>query len=85
MSWDLVVQLWIAAGQGTAMWLTARTDRWSRWGFPLALSIQPGYFYATWKAEQWGMFILTAWLTYSFAMGTYNRFWRKYDDQRTRS
>lgn len=56
--------------------LAARSDRLSRWGYPIGLAAQPAYFYACAKAGQWGMFALTAYIAGTLAWGTYNRFWR---------
>ena len=71
MPWD---QVWILAWMALAVALLARTDRWHRWGYVAGLLAQPAFLYATWIAEQWGMFALTWWITASYACGAYNRF-----------
>jgi hypothetical protein len=40
------------------------------------MASQPFWFYATWKAEQWGIFILCVMYAVCWAIGIY-RFWIK--------
>lgn len=63
-------QIAIALTGVTAVWLSqdARPE-WRRWSSILGLIGQPFWFYATWKAEQWGIFALCFLYTYSWARG----------------
>lgn len=50
-----------------------------RWACILGLCSQPFWFYATYKAAQWGIFGLSFIYTYAWAMGFYNNWikpWR---------
>lgn len=46
----------------------ARDSR-RRWACVLGLCSQPFWFYATWKAEQWGIFAMCFLYTWSWARG----------------
>lgn len=48
-----------------------------QWACVLGLIGQPFWFYATWKASQWGMFALCFVYTYAWALGFYNNWVRK--------
>lgn len=75
---DQLVQTYILVVQiGSFSYLAVADPKVSRWGYPIGLAAQPAYFYACGKAEQWGMFVLTAYIALTLAYGTYNRFWRK--------
>lgn len=60
----------------SAIWLVARKEDWKRWGYIVGLCGQPFWFYTTITSEQWGMFALTLFYTYSWGMGIYN-YWIK--------
>lgn len=76
---ETAVQVYIFATMSAAITMLARPDRdvLQRWGYVVMLAAQPAYFYCTVKAEQWGMFALTAIFTYQCVSGIRNRFWRK--------
>jgi len=57
-----------------SIWLLARDEGWSRWGFIVGIIGQPCWVYTTISNGQWGLFFLTLFYTYSFAMGIYNKF-----------
>jgi len=63
-------QIGIALTGVTAVWLS-QDERlsWRRWACIFGMLGQPFWFYATWKAEQWGIFILCALYTYSWGRG----------------
>lgn len=61
----------------TSIWLVARTEKWSRWGFIVGLIAQPFWLYSSIKNDQWGIVILTLFYTYSWSMGIYNYFVKK--------
>lgn len=70
MSFD---QWWILAFNAAYFWLNARTDAWQKWSYALGLAAQPAFLYATWKAEQWGMFILTLFIIWQLVVGHLRR------------
>lgn len=61
-------QIAIALLGPLAAWLSqARGARWRKWASVFGLLGQPFWFYASWKAEQWGIFTVSviyscAWL-----------------------
>jgi len=57
-----------------AIWLVGRREPWRRWGFILGLLGQPFWLWSTWQNEQWGIFAVSAWYTYSWMQGIWN-FW----------
>lgn len=65
----------------SAIWLVARKEDWKRWGYIVGLCGQPFWFYTTITSEQWGMFALTLFYKYSWAMGVYN-YWIKADNKK---
>ena len=73
LSWaDWVSQSFILLVGGAAIWLVGRKEEWRRWGYVLGLVSQPFWFYSTIRTEQWGMFVLSLWYTYSWGQGVYN-------------
>lgn len=49
---------------------------WRKWACIFGLCGQPFWFYATWKAGQWGIFGLSFLYAYSWARGV-NTYWIK--------
>lgn len=73
MSWDQVA---IACLGVTAVWLSQDSrPAWRKWACIFGLCGQPFWFYATWKAKQWGIFVLCFFYAISWARGL--RAWRK--------
>ena len=65
-------QIGIALTGVTAIWLTQdKREAWRRWACVLGLVGQPFWFYAAWKAEQWGIFLLTFCYTAAWARGVW--------------
>lgn len=48
-----------------------------RWGNVFGLLSQPFWLYATYTAEQWGMFGLSVVYTFMWIRGIYNNWWLK--------
>lgn len=66
-------QLFIAVSGTLSIWLTQQhREAWKRYACLIGMIGQPFFFYATYSAEQWGMFFLTFFYTYSWALGIYN-------------
>lgn len=62
----MIDQLMIAVLGPTALWCT-QTERLQKYACFIGLSAAPFWFYATWSAGQWGMFLINflylgAWL-----------------------
>ena len=55
----------------SSIWLVSRKEIWKRWGYIIGFLGQPFWFYVTIKNEQWGMFGLTIFYTYSWLIGIY--------------
>lgn len=49
--------------------------RWARWACIFGLAGQPFWFYATYKAGQWGIFVLCFLYTASWARGVWT-YWK---------
>ena len=60
----------------TAVWLVGRKEQWKRWGYICGMCSQPFWFYSAYQAEQWGIFLLCVWYTYSWGQGVWN-YWIK--------
>lgn len=70
-------QIAIAMTGVVAIFLSQSTKGdWRRWACVFGLVGQPFWFYATFKAEQWGIFALCFLYTFSWARGVWN-FWLK--------
>jgi len=50
---------------------------WRRWACIAGLAGQPFWFYATWKAGQWGMFALCFLYALSWARGVRTYWWKR--------
>lgn len=71
-------QIAIALTGGIAIWLSQQhRESWKKYASILGLIGQPFWFYATYKAEQWGIFGLTFFYTYSWAVGFKNNWIKK--------
>lgn len=78
MDWS---QWWITVFGVSAIFLVNRHEpHIRRWGPVMGIISQPAWFYATWQAEQWGIFALSVFYAYSWAMGVYNGWLRSPDN-----
>lgn len=56
-----------------AIWITQQgNDKIKKYACLLGMAAQPFWFYATYKAEQWGMFLNSIGYTYCWGLGIYN-------------
>lgn len=63
-------QIGIALTGATAVFLSQdRRESWRRWACIFGMAGQPFWFYATFKAEQWGMFALCVLYALAWARG----------------
>lgn len=46
----------------------------NRWGFVMALLIQPFWYYTTWRNRQWGVLSASLIYTVAWALGIYHNF-----------
>ncbi len=66
-------QILIALTGVTAIWLTQQSkEEWKRYACLFGMAGQPFWFYSAFQAEQWGIFILCCFYTYSWALGIKN-------------
>lgn len=73
----MLEQIAIALLCVTAVFLSQdKRESWRKWAPVLGLLGQPFWFYATWKAEQWGIFALCFLYTFSWARGIWT-YWIK--------
>ena len=55
-----------------AVWLTQdKREGWRRWACVFGMLAQPFWFYAAWKAEQWGIFAIAMLYTYAWTRGVW--------------
>ena len=72
-------QIGIALSGVIAVWLTQdKRESWRRWACIFGMLGQPFWFYATWKAEQWGIFALCTLYTYAWARGVWTHWLSPY-------
>jgi hypothetical protein len=72
-------QIGIAFSGVLAVWLTQdKRERWRRWACIFGLLGQPFWFYATWKAQQWGILLLCVLYSYAWARGVFTYWLRPY-------
>jgi hypothetical protein len=63
-------QIGITLSGVIAIWLTQdKRPTWRRWACIFGMFAQPFWFYAAWKAEQWGIFAMCTLYTYAWARG----------------
>ena len=63
-------QIGITVSGVIAVWLTQdKRATWRRWACIFGMLAQPFWFYAAWKAEQWGIFAMCTLYTYAWAKG----------------
>lgn len=73
----MIEQIVIGVCGLTSVWLSQDKRRsWQKWACIFGLFAQPFWFYACWKAEQWGIVGLTFVYTAGWCRGVYN-FWIK--------
>jgi hypothetical protein len=64
----------------TAVFLSQDSrESWRKWACIFGLCGQPFWFYATWQAQQWGIFALCFLYAYSWARGV-RTYWIKAPD-----
>lgn len=78
---DNISQAIILVVGAAAIWMVGRREHWMRWGFVLGMITQPFWFYTTLRAEQWGLFVLSLWYTYSWGQGIYNYWFKAKKDE----
>jgi hypothetical protein len=65
-----VDQIGITLSGIVAVWLTQdKRAAWRRFACIFGMLAQPFWFYAAWKAEQWGIFAVCMLYTYAWARG----------------
>lgn len=70
-------QAFIALTGGIAIWLTQQKRQdWKRFACIFGIVGQPFWFYSAYKAEQWGIFVLTLFYTYSWLVGIRNNWFK---------
>ena len=72
-------QIGIALSGVIAVWLTQdKRATWRRWACIFGMLAQPFWFYAAWKAEQWGIFAMCALYSYAWARGLWTEWLSPY-------
>lgn len=73
----MIEQIFLGLFGVTAVFLSQdHRQQWRRWACIFGLASQPFWFYATWKAGQWGIFALCWLYALSWARGFVNQWWR---------
>jgi len=74
----MIDQLGIAICGVTAVFLSQDSrESWRKWACIFGLARQPFWFWATWKAEQWGILALCFVYAYSWARGLRTYWFKK--------
>lgn len=74
----MIEQIIIAIFGVGATWLSQDSrPRWARWACIMGVLAQPAWFYASWKAGQWGIFALAFVYTWCWWRGIWNFWLRK--------
>ena len=70
-------QIAIAVLGAAAAWLSqARSEAFRRWACIFGMLGQPFWFYASWKAEQWGIFAVSVLYALAWMKGLWNHWIR---------
>lgn len=76
----MIDQMMIALTGCVAVFLTQQNNaKWKKYAPILGLIGQPFWFYTTYTNEQWGIFVLSFFYTYSWGLGVYNSWVREND------
>lgn len=74
----MIAQIMIAATGVIAVFLTQQKNaEMKRYACLFGMAGQPFWFYAAWTADQWGIFILCLFYTYSWGLGIKNYWLRE--------
>lgn len=77
MRTDMIIcQVFIFIFGASAVWLVGRTEHWKRWGYISGLCGGPFWLYMAAVDNQWGVFALSLWYSYSWGQGVWN-YWIK--------
>lgn len=69
----MLEQIGIALFGLSGIWLSQdKRDNWRRWACVCGMAGQPFWFYATYTAEQWGIFTLAFFYTWAWWRGIRN-------------
>lgn len=72
----LVIQIWLGVFSLGAVYLSQDYRiRRRQWACVCGLLAQPAWFYATWQAEQWGIFAMSVLYTLSWLRGVKTYWW----------
>jgi len=71
---DHVLQALLLVTSAAAIWLVAQTPPLQAWGYVVGLASQPFWLAATWRARQWGMFLLAFFYIGAWTTGIVNHF-----------
>lgn len=74
---DTICQIMILVGGTITIFLLAQKNKWQRWGYITGLIQEMFWFITTFKAKQWGIFLLCFVYTGCFILGIYNHWVRK--------
>ncbi|MBB6578486.1 hypothetical protein HNP33_002568 [Comamonas odontotermitis] len=70
-------QIAIAVLGAAAAWLSqARSEAFRRWACIFGMLGQPFWFYASWNAEQWGIFVVSVLYALAWMKGLWNHWIR---------
>lgn len=72
-----IAQVFIFIFGVSAIYLVGRTDELRKWGFVAGIISQPFWYYTAFTNEQWGIFIMSIFYSYSWINGFRNNFLRK--------
>ncbi|MFH0832355.1 MAG: hypothetical protein V1900_01370 [Candidatus Aenigmatarchaeota archaeon] len=71
--WDIIAQVGLTILTISAVILVARKNKW---GFVTGILAQPFWFITAYLNQQWGVFLTSIALTFSWALGIYEWFFK---------
>lgn len=70
----IICQIGIMIFGATAVFLVGTKGKWRRWGYVCGMCAQPFWYWTTWENQQWGIFFLCFFYSFSWINGFRNHF-----------
>jgi len=82
MTLAIFCQIMIFCCGASAVWLVGRTESWRKWGYITGFCGGPFWLYITAINNQWGIFALSLFYSYSWGQGIYNYWYKPWRNDR---
>ena len=77
MNLEAFIQTGIVILSCISAWLISSKGSWNKWGFVVGLASEPFWFYTTYTHEQWGLFAICFFFTWTHARGARRGFTKR--------